>query len=220
LIFWAARGGWRTASSPEAEAAEASRNASLRVWIEKRDLAPGRGWQRQLEDAIDRQSTAFAGYMGARGAVNWVEAEVRVALSRATKDASYSFVPILVGEARATDLPVSACQYHAVWAQTTADPKLVQDLLATVLQPTGRRPVAIVEHPFVGMPSFGEETAQLFHGREDEIGELIERLCRTNVMVVGDSGSGKSSSPAPGWCLGSAAARSQTPRVVARRKPF
>jgi hypothetical protein len=175
------------------EAVPAAREAGLRVWIDKRDLAPGHSWQRQFEDAID-QSTAFAVYLGARGVVNWVEAEVRLALSRATKDAGYPFVPILVGEARSTDLPVFARQYHAVQAQTTADPKLVQDLLAAVLQPTGCGPVAVVEHPFVGLASFGEETAQLFHGRGEEIGELIERLRRTNlVMVVGDSGSGKSS---------------------------
>jgi hypothetical protein len=176
------------------EAAPAAREAGLRVWIDKRDLAPGRGWQQQLENAIDRQSTAFAVYMGARGAINWVEAEVRVALSRATKDAGYPFIPILIGEARSMDLPVFARQYHAVRAQTTADPELVKGLLSAVLRPSGRGSVAVVDYPFVGLASFGEETAELFHGRVEETEELVECLRRTNlVMVVGDSGSGKSS---------------------------
>jgi hypothetical protein len=67
------------------ESAIASRKAGLRVWIDQRDLARGRGWQRQLEDMIEERSSAFAVLLGARGAVNWVEAEVRVALSRAVK---------------------------------------------------------------------------------------------------------------------------------------
>src|SRR5690242_2833308 len=68
------------------EQAPTAREAGLRVWIDQRDLLRGRGWQRQLEETIEKQSTAFAVLMGARGAVNWVEMEVRVALSRATKE--------------------------------------------------------------------------------------------------------------------------------------
>jgi tetratricopeptide (TPR) repeat protein len=176
------------------EATPAARQAGLRVWIDQRDLVHGRGWQRQLEDAIERRSTAFAVYIGARGAINWVEAEIGVALSRATKDKSYPFVPILLGEACSSDLPAFARQYHAVRASTASDPELVRALLATLLQPTGRDPVAVVDHPFVGLASFGQATAELFYGREAEVAELIERLRLTNfVMIVGDSGSGKSS---------------------------
>src|SRR5215217_4961753 len=71
---------------------------------------------------------------------------------------------------------------------------LLQDLLEAVLQPGGRGPVAVVEHPFVGLASFAQETAELFHGRGRETEELVECLRRTNLlMIVGDSGSGKSS---------------------------
>jgi hypothetical protein len=173
----------------------AARRAGLRVWIDRRDLVPGRGWQRQLEAAIEHASTAFAVYLRGRGAINWVEAEVRLALSRAATDAGYPFVPILVGEARPADLPAFARQYHAVRTPTAADPELTRALLEAVLRPTGRGPpVAVVEHPFVGLASFGQDTAELFHGRGKEIDELVGRLRRTNlVMVVGDSGSGKSS---------------------------
>jgi hypothetical protein len=108
------------------EAVPAAREAGLRVWVDKRDLTAGHGWQRQLEDAINRHSTAFAVYTGARGAVSWVE----------------------------------------------ADPKPVKDLLAALLRPTDRGPVTMVEHPFVDLARFGEKTAQLFHGRGKEIGEL------------------------------------------------
>ena len=61
----------------------------LKVWIDKRStsrlgLQAGTLWQQQLEEVISDRSTAFAVYLGARGVVNWVEAEVRLALSRAT----------------------------------------------------------------------------------------------------------------------------------------
>src|SRR5687768_9142380 len=86
------------------ERTPAAQQAGLHVWIDDRDLVKGRGWQRQLEDAIEKRSTAFAVLMGTRGVVNWVEAEVRVALSRATGDASYPLIPILIGGARSPDL--------------------------------------------------------------------------------------------------------------------
>jgi hypothetical protein len=42
------------------EATPASRKAGLSVWIDQGNLARGRGWQRQLEEAIEKRSTAFA----------------------------------------------------------------------------------------------------------------------------------------------------------------
>jgi hypothetical protein len=78
------------------EAEPSARERSLKVWIDKDDLVPGREWQEQLEDTIERHATAFAVYVGSGGVINWVEREVRLALSRATgKDGSFPFIPIL-----------------------------------------------------------------------------------------------------------------------------
>ncbi len=66
------------------EAAPDARAAGLRVWFDKDDLRPDEGWQAQLEEAVGKRASAFAVYVGSKGVVNWVEAEVRLALSRAT----------------------------------------------------------------------------------------------------------------------------------------
>lgn len=176
------------------EATKEAQTAGLRVWVDKRDLLAGRSWQSQLEDVLQHGSTAFAVFVGARGVINWVESEVRVALSRANGSDSYPIIPILIGDARPEDLPVFVRQYHAVRAATSSDPDLLRRLIEANLSRGGRVELDLVEHPFVGLTSFSEATANLFYGRDREVDELVERLRRTNlVMVVGDSGSGKSS---------------------------
>jgi hypothetical protein len=83
----------RIERSPEGRA------RSLRVWFDKDDLLAGEGWQAQLEEAVSRAS-AFAVYIGSKGIVNWVDAEVRLALSRALGgDRSFRFIPILAAAA-------------------------------------------------------------------------------------------------------------------------
>jgi hypothetical protein len=77
------------------EATPEARDAGLKVWLVKNDLEPGHGWQEQLERVIEERSTAFAVYLGASGVVNWVESEVRLALSRARKEPGYRFIPII-----------------------------------------------------------------------------------------------------------------------------
>ncbi len=130
-----------------------------------------------------------------RGVINWVEREVRLALSRATREPSFPFIPLLVGEAKSRDLPPFAQQYHAARGASATEPDLLRGLLRAVLQPEARdfRP-ALESHPFVGLRAFEEGEARLFFGRERETEELVRRLADTPlIMVVGDSGSGKSS---------------------------
>src|SRR5579871_3749668 len=68
-----------------------ARAAGLTVWLDKDDLVPSAvHWQAQIEEAIAR-ATCFAVYIGSGGVVNWVEAEVRTALSRATTDKTFAF---------------------------------------------------------------------------------------------------------------------------------
>lgn len=66
--------------------------------------------------------------------------------------------------------------------------------MRAVLRIEELEPADIVERPFRGLRAFEEEHAHLFFGRRAETKALVERLTRTNLLlVVGDSGSGKSS---------------------------
>ena len=178
----------RIESAPEAKA------RGLKVWFDQRDLVSGRGWQLQLEEAIDRRSTAFAVYVGSTGVINWVEREVRVALDRAARQPDYPFIPILGADCRGLDaLPAFSRQYQGV-LDVESQPCELAKLLRAALGKGDRRPVRLVDQPFVGLRPFGESDQHLFFGREKETEELLDRLRRSPlVMVVGDSGSGKSS---------------------------
>src|ERR1700722_16088479 len=82
----------RLISGPDAVA------AGLKVWFDKDDLRPGQLWQPQIEKAIS-DATAFLVYVGSTGILNWVETEVRAALSRAVTDKNFLFIPVLSGDA-------------------------------------------------------------------------------------------------------------------------
>ena len=177
----------RLLESPDARAAR------LRVWFDKDDLAAGTGWQVQLEQAITEHATAFAVHIGARGVVNWVESEVRLALSRAT-GANYPFIPILSAECASTAaLPPFARQYQGV-RDPLNNPEEFAKLLRAVLGRAPGEQAVVLENPFVGLKSMTETDADRFFGRNQEIGELVDKLkSHRLIAVVADSGAGKSS---------------------------
>jgi hypothetical protein len=101
------------------ENAPTARQHDLKVWVDKRKepglgLAAGVGWQKQLEEVLGERSTAFAVYLGAGGVMNWVDAEVRLALSRAISRPPYPFIPVIAQGAHSKDLPGFAQQYQDV----------------------------------------------------------------------------------------------------------
>ncbi|MDM0053752.1 TIR domain-containing protein [Variovorax sp. J22R115] len=174
----------------------ALRDRGLTIWIDKRHLVPGRDWQMQLEVAI-QDAHGFLIYIGSRGTVNWVEREVRLALSRAASDPGYLFIPIVSSECGTFEeahLPAFAGLYHAA-RQVESDPieftKLVRALLG---DHDSLQAVRLVETPYIGLRSFDMAHAHLFFGREKEIVRVLEELRHGSLlMVAGDSGSGKSS---------------------------
>jgi TIR domain len=81
----------RLLASPEAN------RAGLKVWFDKDDLKPGTSWSAQLAYAIQNEATAFLVYIGSSGVMNWVDAEVELAISRTTtsKPKPLLFIPSL-----------------------------------------------------------------------------------------------------------------------------
>ena len=206
------------------EAAPEAREAGLQVWFDKDDLDPGLPWQGQLEEAIERRSTAFAVYLGSKGLVNWVEAEVRLGLSRATRDPAYRFMPIIAAEAAGSSaaLPGFARQYQGVRDVENdqgSSGSSLRALLAGAGASGARTGAArgVEEEPFFGLRAIDEDRSHLFFGRERETGSLVQLLRASSwCMVVGDSGSGKSSLVKAGLVPAGAAARSPSSEVGRR----
>ena len=126
--------------------------------------------------------------------MNWVELEVRLALSRATGAANYPFIPILSAEcAGAAALPPFARQYQGV-RDPLNNPEEFAKLLRAVLGRAPGEQAVVLENPFVGLKSMTEADADRFFGRNQEIGELVDKLkSHRLIAVVADSGAGKSS---------------------------
>jgi WD40 repeat protein/energy-coupling factor transporter ATP-binding protein EcfA2 len=174
-------------------AVPAAREHGLNVWLDKDDLRAGEPWQSQIEEAIGK-SQAFAVYVGSRGMVNWVEAEVRLALNRAISEPEYRFVPILAATAPGPEaLPGFAQQFQAVFdVEARADQ--FDRLMGAVLGGAEAGRLQLETEPFFGLRAIDEHRSHLFFGREAETDALVARVHRTPlVLVTGDSGSGKSS---------------------------
>ncbi|HET7384913.1 MAG TPA: TIR domain-containing protein [Pseudolabrys sp.] len=171
-----------------------ARAAGLQVWLDKDDLAPGIGWQAQLEKVISEEATAFAVVVGANGVVNWVESEVRLALSRATSVPDYPFIPILSKECSGSEaLPAFARRYQGV-RDPLNDSEEFAKLLRAVLHRSPAEKTIVLDSPFVGLKAMTEADADRFFGRSEEIAELVDKLKHHRLIaIVADSGAGKSS---------------------------
>jgi hypothetical protein len=176
----------RILRSPEAK------QYGLDVFVDVPDLRAGQRWKDQLQKALDC-STAFAVYVGSRGVVNWVWDEVSVALDRVHKDPEYPVIPVLSVYADVDRLPSFLRQFQAV-RNVETETEQYRKLVAASLRLSHGSVITIEDRPFQGLAAFDTSRADLFYGREDETAALVEAIrSQSLVMVVGDSGSGKSS---------------------------
>ncbi len=182
----------RIAKSIE-KSAEAKK-AGLKVWLDKRDLKPNVPWQEQVSEVIEKESTAFAVYIGGSAAINWSGKEVDMALSRAKSSQSYKFIPILTSSSENSRyLPPFARQYTSV-KDVQENPEELKKLIKLATSTKKESSENHIEFPFVGLRSFDESNANLFFGREKEIQTLVDIAKKNHMlMVVGHIGSGKSS---------------------------
>jgi hypothetical protein len=158
-------------------------------------LRAGERWRPQLEQVIGRQATAFAVYVGTKGVLNWVQAEVDLALSRAISSKEFfRFIPLLAAGADASGaLPGFVSQFQAV-RDVESKPEEFEKLVAALLGHGEPGSLQLEREPFFGLKAIDEARNHLFFGRKIETDELVERLAVARLlMVTGDSGSGKSS---------------------------
>ncbi|MEQ8763222.1 MAG: toll/interleukin-1 receptor domain-containing protein [Planctomycetota bacterium] len=176
--------------------AEKLESNGLKVWIAYRDAVTGSTWQDQIEEAISLKSTAFLLLLTKSGVKGWVKQEVRVAMDRAIQahrtERVYPFIPALLPGVDPDQLPPFARQFQGV--QLDESLEHVDAVLAAINSEMRAIQKITLLEPFVGLSAFNQEDAPIFFGRREEAQRLVDQARSGDlVIVVGDSGSGKSS---------------------------
>jgi monovalent cation:H+ antiporter-2, CPA2 family len=178
------------------EAAPEAQSIGLKVWFDKDDLRPGTPWSAQIARAIQNEASAFVVYVASGGVMNWVDAEVDLALSRAItrKPSPLLFIPVLAAESGGSGaVPPFAKRYHGV-RDPLGDAKELAKLLKAILHADWDTAPKLIDEPFVGLRAMREEESDRFFGRKLDIAELSEKFRKHRIVaVVANSGTGKSS---------------------------
>jgi energy-coupling factor transporter ATP-binding protein EcfA2 len=180
------------------------RAKGLKSFFDRRNLAPGLPWVRALEQVIGAAKAAIV-LIGPRGLGNTQQYERDLALIRQTRDPTFPVVPVILPETT-TDRPFDFLQV-LTWidfshvGKVSDAPDALEQLLTAVrgglMAEAGAREAIC---PYRGLDAFREEDSAFFFGRgsagdpESPIGQLVRKVREHPfVMVVGRSGSGKSS---------------------------
>jgi len=180
------------------------RAKGLKSFFDRRNLSPGLPWVRALEQAICAAKAAIV-LIGPHGLGNTQQYERELALVRQTHDPTFPVVPVLL-PGPSTDPPfdflrlLTWIDFSQVAKVPDAPLELERLLTAVRGQPTAGEVVREAICPYRGLDAFREEDSAFFFGRgstddsNSPIGELLRKVCENPfVMVVGRSGSGKSS---------------------------
>jgi TPR repeat protein/energy-coupling factor transporter ATP-binding protein EcfA2 len=180
------------------------RAKGLRSFFDRRNLAPGLPWVRALEQAIGAAKAVIV-LIGPRGLGNTQQYERELAIVRQSREPAFPVVPVILPETTA-DRPFDFLNL-LTWidfshvAKVSDAPDDIARLLAAVHgAPSPGDVVREAICPYRGLDAFREEDAAFFFGRgsagesESPIGQLVHKVREHPfVMVVGRSGSGKSS---------------------------
>jgi ABC-type multidrug transport system fused ATPase/permease subunit len=187
-----------------AEIVSILRAKGLRPFFDRRNLAPGLPWVRALEQAIGAAKAAVV-LIGPHGLGNTQQYERELAFVRQSRERTFPVVPVILPETR-TDLSFDFLQV-LTWidfshvAKVSEAPLELERLLTAV---SGGPVSGEVEReaicPYRGLDAFREEDSAFFFGRgsvDNPNTPISELVCKVReqpfVMVVGRSGSGKSS---------------------------
>jgi hypothetical protein len=181
------------------------RTRNLTSFFDRRNLPPGLPWVRELEKALNAAKAAVI-LIGPHGLGNTQQYERDLALYRQSRDPSFPIVPVILPETR-IDRPFNFLQI-LTWidfshvSEVSNAPAELERLVAAVqggrISPADAVREAIC--PYRGLDAFREEDSAFFFGRgsvddpASQIGQLVRKVCEHPfVMVVGRSGTGKSS---------------------------
>jgi TPR repeat protein/energy-coupling factor transporter ATP-binding protein EcfA2 len=182
----------------------ALRSKGLSTFFDRRELAAGVPWVRALEQAIGAAKAVIV-LIGPRGLGNTQHYESELALVRQTGDPAFPVVPVILPDTT-TDRPFDFLNL-LTWvdfsrvSHASDAPEELQRLVAAVRgAPISGALAQDAICPYRGLNAFREEDAAFFFGRgnarepESPIGQLVRKVHEDSfVMVVGRSGSGKSS---------------------------
>jgi len=203
LLFLSIAGADRAeavALARQIEESPTAKQHGLLVWLDSRgfdstlQLRKGEDWQAQIERAI-ADSTAFAVYVPPAGVPFWMGIEMRLGIERVAaaevQGRPYPFIPIVAPGRDLRTLPPTARLFQASLKPLDEG---IEPIIRAALGLDSTDRAKLVDHPFLGLRAFDAERAGLFFGRELETMNLVERLrARNFVVVVSDSGAGKSS---------------------------
>jgi ABC-type multidrug transport system fused ATPase/permease subunit len=182
----------------------ALRNKGLKTFFDRSSLPGGQPWVRALEQAIGAAKAVIV-LIGPRGLGNTQQYERELAFVRQTRDPGFPIVPVILPDTT-TDPPFDFLRV-LTWidfshvARVSDAPDVLEHLL-TAIRGRGAAAEGAREAicPYRGLDAFREEDAAFFFGRgsaddpESAIGQLVRKVREHPfVMVVGRSGSGKSS---------------------------
>jgi energy-coupling factor transporter ATP-binding protein EcfA2/predicted nucleotide-binding protein len=181
------------------------RDKGLKTFFDRRNLSAGLPWVRALEQVIGAAKAAIV-LIGPGGLGNTQQYERELAFVRQTRDPAFLIVPVILPETR-TDLPFDFLRV-LTWidfshVRRVSDAPDVLEQLLTAIHGGGKTPAEGTRDaicPYRGLDAFREEDSALFFGRgsaDDPKSPIGELVCKVRehpfVMVVGRSGSGKSS---------------------------
>jgi energy-coupling factor transporter ATP-binding protein EcfA2 len=178
------------------------RARGLRSFFDRRNLQPGLPWIRGLEKALNAAKAAVI-LIGPHGLGNTQHYERDLALVRQTRDPSFPIVPVVLPGAQVDHwsiLQTLTWIDFAGFAKVSDAPaeldRLVEAVHVGQASSTDRATIC----PYRGLDAFREEDSKFFFGRgspddfDSPIGQLVRHVREHSfVMVVGRSGSGKSS---------------------------
>jgi len=159
------------------------------------DFRPGAALVQELERAVERTRWTVLVLSPAFGMSQWSAFAELLATHDTLRRNSDRLVPVLL---KAYDLPLHLdfrvrldCTVRSRWETEVAR---LRQLLQRGPPPAERLPC-----PYPGLLAFGPEDAGLFFGRDQESDDISRRVRQQNfLLVVGPSGSGKSSLVAAG----------------------